>query len=69
MYDPVPSRGAPDDVFGLSLGTGVAVKRFTLDMAYQYRFGHGVEGDALSAWGFSQDIAEHTLVTSMIVHF
>lgn len=69
FYDPAPAPGSPDDLFGLSLGTGVAVRRMTFDIAYQFRFGNDVGESILEEIGFSQDVREHTFFTSAIFHF
>ncbi len=69
FYDPAPGDGSPDDYFGFSLGTGLAYKRWIFDIAYQYRFGNDVGASTLSKYNFSRDVREHTVYTSLIVHF
>jgi long-subunit fatty acid transport protein len=69
FYDPAPAEGSPDNYYGFSLGSGIAYGRFIFDVAYQFRFGNGVGSSQLQHLNFSQDIREHTLYTSMIVHF
>ncbi|MBN2438033.1 MAG: outer membrane protein transport protein [Deltaproteobacteria bacterium] len=69
FYDPAPAEGSPDNYFGFSLGAGIAYGRFIFDIAYQYRFGNDVGGSILRNMQFSQDIAEHTVYSSIIVHF
>ena len=69
FYDPAPAEGSPDDFFGITLGSGIAYKQFVFDIAYQYRFGDDVGESALEDFGFSQDVDEHTVYTSLIVHF
>ena len=69
FYDPAPSEGSPDDFFGFSLGSGLAYKGFVFDIAYQYRFGDDVGDALLETSDFSQDVDEHTIYTSLIVHF
>ncbi len=69
FYDPAPAEGAPDDYYGFSLGSGLVYERFVFDIAYQYRFGNDVGASALQNLDFSQDVREHTVYTSMIVHF
>ena len=70
FYDPAPAEKSPDDFYGFSLGSGIAVGRYVFDIAYQYRFGKDV-GKSLQAkeLNFSQDIDEHTVYLSLIVHF
>jgi len=68
-YDPAPAEGSPDDYYGLSIGSGIAYKRFVFDMAYQYRFGRDVGHSLVQGKEFSQDIDQHTLYASVIFHF
>ena len=68
FYDPAPAEGNPDDFFGFSVGSGLAVKRFVFDIAYQYRFGNNIGTYILPHLGFSQDVEEHILYSSLIVH-
>ncbi len=69
FYDPAPAEGSPDDFYGFSLGTGIVVGRFVFDIAYQYRHGDDVGGYILQNREFSQDVKEHTLYSSVIIHF
>jgi len=68
FYDPAPAKGSPDDYFGFSLGSGISTNRFSLDFAYQYRFGRSVGGSVLESLDFSQDTDEHTFYTSFILY-
>jgi long-subunit fatty acid transport protein len=69
FYDPAPAEGSPDDFFGFSIGSGIGLKGFHFDIAYQYRFGRDIGPSILKEWEFSQDVAEHTLYSSVVVHF
>ncbi len=69
FYDPAPSDDSPDDYYGFALGTGIAYKNYVFDIAYQYKFGNDVGGSTLEDIGFSQDVEEHTVYSSLIVHF
>jgi len=69
FYDPAPAEGNPDDFFGFSLGSGIAYGRYIFDIAYQYRFGNNAGGGILQNFNFSQHVAEHTLYSSVIIHF
>jgi long-subunit fatty acid transport protein len=69
FYDPAPAEGNPDDFFGISLGSGYGRGRFIFDVAYQYRFGRDVGGSILQNLDFSQDIDEHSVYLSAIIHF
>jgi len=69
FYDPAPAEGSPDDYYGFSLGSGIAIGRFIFDIAYQYRFGNDVGSSMLENLDFSEDVKEHTVYGSMIFHF
>lgn len=70
FYDPAPTEQSPDDFYGFSLGSGIVLGRYVFDIAYQYRFGNDV-GKSLQPKDadFSQDIDEHMIYLSLIVHF
>ncbi|KJR40876.1 Membrane protein involved in aromatic hydrocarbon degradation [Candidatus Magnetoovum chiemensis] len=69
FYDPAPAEDEPDDYYGLTLGSGVGYKRFVFDMAYQYRFGNDVGTSFLPNLQFAQNLNEHLLYSSLIIHF
>jgi len=78
FYDSTPAEGSPDDFFGLTLGSGYAyefkdkichVKSVIFDIAYQYRFANNVGESVMEETSFSQDVNEHTIYSSLIVHF
>ncbi len=69
FYDPVPAEGSPDNIFGLSIGSGIGKGRFKFDIAYQYRFGNDIGESVLKTWGFSQDIRKHTIYSSVNIYF
>jgi long-subunit fatty acid transport protein len=68
FYDPAPAEGSPDDFFGFSLGSGFARGRLVFDLAYQYRFGRDVGESILQNLDFSQDVDEHSIYASIIIH-
>ena len=71
FYDPAPAQGDCDNYFGLSLGSGVAYKKYVFDIACQYRFGNDV-GESISQSKYfqnTQDVKEYTIYSSLIVHF
>jgi long-subunit fatty acid transport protein len=68
FYDPAPAEGSPDDFYGFSLGSGFARGRFIFDLAYQYRFGRDVGESILQNLDFSQDVDEHSVYASIIIH-
>jgi long-subunit fatty acid transport protein len=66
FYEPRPVSNFPDPlkVYGLSTGLGLTVKdRFSLDFAYQYRWGDQDLGV------IEYDIEEHFFVGSLIIYF
>jgi long-subunit fatty acid transport protein len=69
FYDPGPAQGSPDDYFGFSLGSGIGFGRYVFDIAYQFRYGRNVGSALLKDFSFSQNMAEHSFYTSLIVHF
>lgn len=69
FYDPAPAQGSPDTFFGVSFGSGIAYDRFVFDLAYQFRFGNNVGDSILKELDFSQDVREHTVYASVIIHF
>jgi len=69
FYDPVPQRGRVDDYYGFAAGTGLSFPRFSLDFAWQYRFGDNINGNLGTIEERSVDITQHTLLTSLIWYF
>jgi long-subunit fatty acid transport protein len=76
FYDPSPADGSPDDIYGLTTGFGYGreikqyhVEKIIIDTAYQYRWGNNVGESMLPNYQFDQDIREHKVYVSMIVHF
>ncbi len=69
FMDPAPAKGSPDEFYGLSAGSGIAYGRYIFDIAYQFRFANNVSEYIMESLEFSQDIQEHTVYTSIIVHF
>lgn len=68
FYDPAPAEGDKDEYYGFTLGSGVAYKQFIFDVAYQYRTGDGVGKDSLPQLGLSQDVTEHRVFASLVLH-
>ncbi len=78
FYDPAPAEGSPDDFWGFSTGAGIVfdhlfndkkcLKAVIFDFAYQYRFGNDVGKYIMSDLKFSQDIEEHRVYASVILH-
>lgn len=69
FHEPRPALGDSMGVFGCSLGGGWTTRRFSLDVAYQYRVGEEVSGRNLGLGGVTKfDVEEHWLVTSLIIY-
>jgi long-subunit fatty acid transport protein len=68
FYDPEPTEDSPNDFYGVSVGSGIAYKRFVFDIAYQLRWGNSVDTGNLIATS-KADIIQHSLLSSLIVHF
>ncbi|MGR3219342.1 MAG: OmpP1/FadL family transporter [Candidatus Anammoxibacter sp.] len=67
--NPTDFSGAPTDVWGFSLGTGVTIKRLSLDAAYQFRYIRDMNGRALGLPGTEIDAVENLFIASLIVYF
>jgi long-subunit fatty acid transport protein len=63
FYDPEPGDEGTDDFFGFSLGTGLAIGSFVLDMAYTFRSG------TVKSQAFDTSVYQHLVLASMIYHF
>ena len=63
FYDPEPGDGGIDNFYGFSLGSGITIKPFVLDLAYQFRTGTVDSGSVDST------IYQHNVVASVIYHF
>jgi long-subunit fatty acid transport protein len=71
FYDPAPAQASPDDYYGFSLGSGFSMGRWVFDIAYQYKFGNDV-GASLTPGPIvsqDQDVEEHMVYSSLIIHF
>lgn len=42
FYDPEPAKDKPDNVYGITMGTGFAYKRVAMDLTYYYRWGNNI---------------------------
>jgi hypothetical protein len=64
---PAPAEGSPDDFYGFSLGSGFTLNdRFSLDIAYQYRFGNDVGDHILEPLGFFHQYTAYTARFSVL---
>ncbi|MBN2685261.1 MAG: outer membrane protein transport protein [Pontiellaceae bacterium] len=68
-----PAVGAPDEYWGVSLGTGISLgkgdKKVVLDVAYVFEQGNNVMGSLLSEQAVCSDSTKHQLFISAIWHF
>ena len=76
FYDPQPAEGGSKDYFGFSVGTGLILKHFSLDWAYQIRIGlDDTESNLLNILGTGAfedvpvDTFQHLFLLSTIVRF
>jgi len=71
FYDQEPASGHPDDFFGFAVGGGlIARQRVSIDLAYQFRYGHDVNEDFIRGVdGFEEDVYQHRVLASAIVYF
>ena len=63
FYDPEPAAGGTDAFFGFSLGTGMAIKQFIVDVAYTFRAG------TVQSAATDTTIYQHAILASVIYHF
>ncbi len=63
FYDPEPGDGGIDHFYGFTLGSGITVKQFVFDLAYQFRTGT-VESQAVDTM-----VYQHNIIASVIYHF
>lgn len=69
FYDPRPSLEEAADIYGFSVGSGLAFHRLSIDAAYQYRWANSVEGEDIGLKGTSYELNEHLFLTSVTVYF
>jgi long-subunit fatty acid transport protein len=69
FYDPGPAEKSPDNYYGFSVGTGIGIGRFVFDLAYVYRSGNDVKKTLVEGVTFSQNVAQHAIYSSLIIHF
>ncbi|HEY5974441.1 MAG TPA: outer membrane protein transport protein [Geobacteraceae bacterium] len=69
FYDPEPGKGHVDDYYGIAVGTGFSHPRFSIDLAYNYRFGNNVSGDIAQTQDKATDVQQHSVLVSTIIYF
>ena len=64
-------NGDADPFYGVALGLGVQLhQRVNIDVAYQFRFGRGVNADFVRGIGdFEEDVDQHRVLLSSVVYF
>ena len=68
FYDPIPDEGSPVDVYGGSVGAGIATTRFAIDGFYQYKFSANDFSEIMYKEYFPDRVREHTLYVSCILY-
>jgi len=69
FYDPDPSRERPDDIYGVTVGSGVSYReRFSFDFAYQLRFGEKREAESMQGQDIRGDVTQHFWYASIIYY-
>jgi long-subunit fatty acid transport protein len=66
FFDPEPATGHPKEYYGITMGTGIMLGKVVLDCCYVYRRAHGVEAEVPNV---TRNDNQHSVLTSMIVHF
>jgi len=76
FYDPEPAKDQPDEVYGITAGSGFAFKWMAFDLTYFYRFGNDIILNVTADPAHEQivevkrgDLAQHMLMLSTIVYF
>jgi long-subunit fatty acid transport protein len=70
MWEQRPALGAPDNFFGVSVGTGISIGPVIVDLAYSYSWGNNVLGSLVPGQsGLSTDVQQHQVFLSCIYHF
>jgi long-subunit fatty acid transport protein len=68
FYDPEPSEDGNRDFYGFALGAGLTRQRFSLDLAYQLRWGANIDTANLIATT-KADVIQHNVTASLIWYF
>lgn len=63
--------GEPETFYGVALGAGLlANQRVNIDVAYQLRYGPGVNQDFIRGLaGFEEDVIQHRILLSTVIYF
>ena len=67
----IEGDGKPDRFYGFAVGAGLlAFQRVNIDLAYQFRYGNGVNGDFVRGVpGFEEDFIQHRVLLSTVIYF
>jgi long-subunit fatty acid transport protein len=68
FYDPEPSEGGSRDYYGIALGAGFTRRQYSIDLAYQLRWGNDIDTGNLIATS-KADIIQHRVLASLIYYF
>ena len=68
-YDPSPAVGEVDDFYTASVGSGLQIGSYNFDIAYEFRWGNGVNSDLFPTVNADQDIYQHRVLASLIYYF
>ncbi|HBI14960.1 MAG TPA: hypothetical protein DDY20_05525 [Desulfobulbaceae bacterium] len=68
FYDPEPAQETVRDFYGLSIGSGISFEKFSVDVAYQFRWGPEVGTSNLITTS-EADVYQHQLLLSLIYYF
>lgn len=71
FYDQEPATGHPDNFYGAAAGVGLLLRqRVNIDLAYQLRYGGGVNHDYLRGPSdFKEDVLQHRVLLSTVIYF
>lgn len=76
FYDPEPAKDHPDNVFGVTIGSGFVYKWLIMDLTYYYRWGNDIILAATSDVEHEEllevkkgDLSQHQVMFSTIIHF
>lgn len=70
FYDEEPATREPDKFYGVAAGAGLLLQqRVNIDLAYQYRWGDGVNEDFVRGIdNFQEDVGQHRLLLSTVIY-
>jgi len=74
FYDPEPAGGRPDNIYGISCGSGITYRGkakkelYALDFMYQYRFGERHDAEYMQGKSILSNVKEHYFYISMIYY-